>query len=130
VIMFGGADPSIEGLVPTDILITENRLYKPLEWRDEPWTVKNLLELKNARHVFIQGNTLEYNWAAAQQGFAVVLTPVNQDGKSPWSVVEDVSFFNNTVRHVSGGVQIRGRRHTDRNARDIRITNNRFSLTG
>ncbi len=49
-IMFGGADPAIPGLVPSDIEIRRNHLFKPLSWRPgDPtfagvhWTVKNLL---------------------------------------------------------------------------------------
>ncbi|MGH8638037.1 MAG: hypothetical protein ACREUZ_12960, partial [Burkholderiales bacterium] len=32
-ILFGGADPSITNLVPSDIVIRRNHLYKPLSWR-------------------------------------------------------------------------------------------------
>ncbi len=32
-IMFGGADPRIPGLVPSDIEIRGNHLFKPLTWR-------------------------------------------------------------------------------------------------
>ena len=31
--MFGGADPAIEGLVPSDIDMRHNHLAKPLRWR-------------------------------------------------------------------------------------------------
>ena len=130
VVMFGGADPSIPGLVPSDIEIIGNRLTKPPEWRDGPWTIKNLLELKNARRVKILNNVLEYNWGAAQQGYALVLTPMNQDRNSPWSVVDTIEFRGNTVRHVAGGVQIRGRRDTERNAARITISENEFVIDG
>src|SRR5204863_3419138 len=62
-VMFGGADPKISQLVPSDIEIRHNDFFKPLSWKpDDPgfggyhWTVKNLLELKNSRRVLIQGN--------------------------------------------------------------------------
>src|SRR5690606_23447694 len=62
-IMFGGATPRIEGLVPADIVIRGNHFHKPLRWRigdpsyeGIPWSVKNLFELKNARRVVIDGN--------------------------------------------------------------------------
>ena len=32
-ILFGGSDPAITGLVPADITISRNHLYKPLAWR-------------------------------------------------------------------------------------------------
>lgn len=108
-IMFGGGDPSIPGLVPSDIEIRHNHLFKPLRWRRGapdfvgiPWTVKNLLELKNGQRVLIEGNALENVWPESQGGAAVVLTPRN-GGAAPWSVVQDVMFRNNIVRNAVGG---------------------------
>ena len=83
-IMFGGADPAVDGLIPANIRIEGNHLRKPASWKvSDPsyagthWIVKNLLELKNARQVFIDNNILEDNWADAQAGYAVVITPRN-----------------------------------------------------
>ena len=36
------------------------------------WVVKNLLELKNAERVQIEGNVLENVWKAGQAGYAIV----------------------------------------------------------
>ena len=137
-VMFGGADPSIDGLVPSDIVITGNHFAKPLAWRSATpggkpaWTVKNLFELKNARRVLVEGNLLEHNWTAAQNGFAVLLTVRNQDGGAPWSVVEDVTFARNVVRHVGAGVNILGRDdiHSSQQTRRIAIVGNLFDDVG
>ena len=107
-IMFGGADPAISNLVPADITIRDNLIAKPVSWRAESWQVKNLLELKNARRVTIQSNTIENNWGAAQSGFAVLFTVRNQDGNCPWCQVEQVGFTGNTLRHVAAGIEILG----------------------
>jgi hypothetical protein len=109
-ILFGGADPAIRDLVPSDITIRRNHLTKPLAWREDgsPWTVKNLLELKNARRVLIEYNLIEHNWQSAQPGFAILFTPMNQDGNAPWTVVSDVTFRYNLVRHVAAGINILG----------------------
>ena len=114
-IMFGGADPKAPALSPADIEIRKNHLFKPLSWKaDDPsfagtqWTVKNLLELKNAQRVLIDGNLLENNWPQAQTGVAVLFTPRNQDGTAPFSAVRDVTFTNNRVRNVSGGIAMKG----------------------
>ncbi len=77
--MFGGADPSIPNLVPSDIEIRGNYLRKPLAWRQTPLRVKNLLELKNARRVVIDGNLLENCWEDGQRGGAVVFTLPHPD---------------------------------------------------
>lgn len=92
------------------------------------WTVKNLLELKNAQRVTIEGNVFEYNWAAAQQGQAILFTVRNQSNTAPWSVVRDVTFANNTVRHVAAGMFILGRddRYPSQQTRNIIIRNNLF----
>jgi hypothetical protein len=138
-IMFGGADPTIPNLVPSDIQIRSNHLTKPLTWKigspqylGVPWTVKNLLELKSARRVLIDGNTIEYNWTQAQTGIAILFTVRNQDGRAPWSVVEDVTFTNNLIQHVGGAVTILGRDdiNTSQQTNRIRLANNVFLDVG
>ena len=138
-VMFGGADPSIRDLVPSDIEIVQNHFAKPMTWRQgdpayagTPWTIKNLLELKNARRVRVEGNLLENSWAQAQIGFAVVFTVRNQDGRAPWSVVEDVTFANNVVRGAASGINIIGRDNNNPSqpTRRIVIRNNLFGDVG
>lgn len=107
-VMFGGADPSIPNLVPSDIEIRRNHFLKPTAWR-EVWIVKNLFELKSARRVTIDGNLFENNWAHAQAGFAILFTVRNQDGNAPWSVITDVQFTNNILRHTGSAINILGR---------------------
>ena len=114
-VMFGGADPTIPNLVPSDIEIRRNHFFKPLPWKaDEPdyagipWRVKNLFELKNARRVLVDGNVFEQNWVHAQNGFAILFTVRNQDGRGPWAVVEDVTFTNNVVRRSANGINVLG----------------------
>ena len=132
-VMFGGATGGLaaQGLIPSDIVIRRNHFRKPLEWRGR-WTVKNLLELKNARRVVIDGNIFDGCWADAQAGYAILFTPrPNDSGAS--AVVEDVAFTNNTVRNVAGGVHIAGRDSlfSDPNSprgRRIKITNNLFDM--
>jgi hypothetical protein len=72
------------------------------------WEVKNLLELKNARHVTIEFNLFENNWVNAQKGYAILFTPRNQGGTCPWCVVEDVTFRFNEVRNVAGAISVLG----------------------
>ena len=105
-IIFGGGDPSIAKLVPSDIQICGNHLKKDLAWKGGGWNVKNLFELKNVRRVLVAGNVMENNWADAQVGFAVVLSPRNQDGTAPWSTVEDLTFAYNIIRRSSDGLNL------------------------
>jgi len=107
-VIFGGGDPAITNLVPSDIEIRGNHMFKPVSWRTAAWTVKNLFELKNAQRVLIDGNIFEHNWPAAQNGYSILFTVRNQDGTAPWSVVQDVTFTHNIVRHVAAGINILG----------------------
>jgi hypothetical protein len=134
-ILFGGADPAILNLVPSDIEIRRNYLFKPLSWQVGSasyagihWSVKNLLELKNAQRVLIDGNLLENNWGDAQNGYGVLFTVRNQDGTAPWSNVSDVTFTNNIVRHSGGGVNMMGADylHPSQPTQRILIQNNLF----
>lgn len=125
-ILFGGADPSIPNLVPSDIVIRRNVFTKPLEWRNERWQVKNAFELKNARRVLVEGNVFENVWQAAQTGYAVLLSVRNQDGKGPWSVVEDVTFQYNIIRHAGAAIKILGHddNHPSQQTKRLRISHN------
>src|SRR6185369_8384096 len=114
-LMFGGADPSIPNLVPSDITIQRNYFFKPLRWKvGDPsyagrnWTIKNLLETKNARRVLIDGNVFENVWHDAQVGFAILLKSNNQDNTAPWSVTEDLTFSNNVIKGAENGLNILG----------------------
>ena len=136
-VMFGGADPSVRGLVPSDIEVRGNHFAKPLAWKtaagdSASWSVKNLFELKNARRVVVEGNLFENNWVQSQSGFAILLTVRNQDGKAPWSVVEDVTFAHNVVRNSASGVSILGRddNFPSKQTRRIRIEHNLFEGIG
>jgi hypothetical protein len=65
--------------------------------------------LKNARRLLIDGNIFEYNWVTPGYGYAVAFTIRNENGNSPWAVIEDVTFTNNIVRHSPNGVRLLGR---------------------
>ena len=123
VVMFGGADPSIPGLVPSDIEMRRNHLHKPKAWLGRA-AIKGTFELKNARRVVIEGNWIESEILTT----AVVLTVRNQNGKAPWSTLEDIEFRNNVVRHADTGVNLLGidNDHSSQIAKRIRIANNLF----
>jgi hypothetical protein len=130
-ILFGGEDPKIANLVPSDIEIRHNYFFKPTAWRTSSnphWSAKNLLELKNAQRVIIDGNVFENSWADAQDGYAILFTVRNQDNTAPWSVVQDVQFTNNIVRHAGGGIQLLGTDYTypSQPEQRINISNNLF----
>jgi len=108
----GGADRA-----PEDIEVRRN-FFKPMTWmrgqagyiggRDgNPFIVKNHFELKNAVRVLFEGNVLENSWGGfTQAGFAILLTPKNQNHHCPLCVVHDVTIRYNTIAHAGNGFQI------------------------
>jgi hypothetical protein len=135
-VLFGGAKPTITNLIPSDITIKNNHMFKPLSWRSgDPsfagtaWTVKNLLELKNARRVKIEDNLMENTWPHAQVGWAVIFNAFHDGG---WEVIDDVQFVRNTVRNSTNGINLRGLDDGDTALRmhRIKIVDNRFEGLG
>ncbi len=136
-IMFGGADPKIPNLVPSDIEIRGNYVFKPLSWKqDDPsyagkhWTVKNLFELKNARRVVIDHNIFENNWVDAQAGSAILFTVRNDGGTAPWATIEDVTFTNNILKNSPSALNLLGKDNLKPSQRAQRITISNNFFTG
>ncbi|HJR08139.1 MAG TPA: hypothetical protein VJ842_12835 [Pyrinomonadaceae bacterium] len=145
-LIFGGAAPSLPDLVPSDIEIKRNYFFKPLSWREgdpsyagQHWAVKNILELKNAQRVVIEGNVFENCWADAQAGFAILFTARPNDS-GPAAVVQDVQFINNIFKNSSEGVNLLSMDNIDcppdtpycwgRRLRRVVIANNLFQGIG
>lgn len=104
-VLIGGADSYLK-LVPSDVLVKDNYLNKPVKWRDEGWLVKNLFELKNARRVKVFNNLMTNNWGGGQNGTAILFTVRADNGKE--SIIEDVEFTGNIVRSSAGAVNVLG----------------------
>jgi hypothetical protein len=104
---WGGGDPLIQGLIPSDIEIRRNHFFKPTSWKGK-WMVKNLLEIKNAQRVLIEGNIFENNWQDGQGGSAIVLKSVNQGGGCPWCVAKDITFRYNLIKNTGSGFALTG----------------------
>ncbi len=123
IVLFGGADPSTPNLVPSDIEIRRNHLFRPADWAGKV-TIKGNFELKNARRVVVDANVID----SAIRQTAFVLTVRNQEGKAPWSTLEDIEITNNIVNHASTGVNLLGSDtyHPSATANRIRIANNLF----
>ena len=118
-ILFGGAAAT---LAPADIEIRRNHLFKPLIWmkgqpgyiggtNGNPFSVKNLFELKNGQRVLFEANILENTWGGfSQSGFGVLLTPKNQTNGvtniCPLCQVTDITIRYTTISHVAAGFQI------------------------
>ena len=132
-ILFGGTPATA---TPADIEIRGNHLFKPMIWKQgepgfvagasgRPFIVKNLFELKNAQRVLFEGNILENSWGGfSQNGYAILLSPKNQENRCPICTVTDVTIRYNRIENVgavfslinvrsdAGGESIAGERYS------------------
>jgi hypothetical protein len=114
-IMFGGSAATI---VPADIEIRRNHLFRPMLWKEgepgytptasgKPYIVKNNFELKSAIRLLFEANLLENTWGGfSQTGFSILLTPKNQANGCPVCRVNDITIRFNRIRNVAGVLQI------------------------
>lgn len=114
-ILYGGSGATVN---PTDLEIRRNHLFKPMIWKEgepgyapspsgNPVIVKNIFELKNAQRVLFEANLLQNSWGGfSQTGFAILLSPKNQNNHCPKCQVTDVTIRYNRIRNVGGGFQI------------------------
>jgi hypothetical protein len=107
-ILFGGVQTN--SVTPADIEISKNHMFKPLTWMPGqpgfvgrpnsdttkckktpgycPFVVKNLIELKNAQRVLLEGNILEHSWGGFTQHGDVF-------------IVNGLNPADNTLSHIS-----------------------------
>lgn len=112
-ILIGGSDPLIVGLVPGQaggITIQKNTVAKSDEWKPGTgWNLKNLIELKNAKNVLIEGNVFAHSRRDAQSGWGLLYTVRNQDGKCTWCTIKDVETRYNIISDTDGaGIAVDG----------------------
>lgn len=106
-IFFGGQDPAITNLIPSDITITNNHIKKLLTWcpfdasyAGTTYAVKNLMESKNSRRVLVEKNLFENMWQGAQS-YAINIKSANQDGTAAWCNTRDFTVRYNKFANVS-----------------------------
>lgn len=75
-LMIGGDTDRMPGGPVRGVIIRNCFFTKPIDtWRPIGIPVKTLLELKDGVEVIVEGCTLTNCWRAAQDGYAIVLTP-------------------------------------------------------
>jgi hypothetical protein len=108
-IMFGGGDPLVANVTPSDITIRRNHLFKPTSWSGGRWTVKAAFELKHAERVLFEGNVIENHWADAQTGFAILFQTVSQDSRAPWTRIRDITVRRSLILNSRSGINLLSR---------------------
>lgn len=109
-IMFGGAKNTAECMVPSDIEIRGNHLYKNPTWArlkyPDNWAVKNLFEIKTARRVLLEGNVFENCWAEGQVGYAMVIKSSSPEQGRAWDTTCDITIRLNRIVNSLNGIGI------------------------
>lgn len=122
-ILLGGMDSSSAERMPSDVTIRGNTITKNPAWQALAIGVKNTLEIKAGRRVTIEKNDISQSWGGhGQDGYAVMLTVRNQDGRAPWSTIEDVEIANNTVHHAAAAINVLGRDNNHPSGTLTRVT--------
>jgi hypothetical protein len=142
-ILFGGSAATI---VPADIEIRRNHLFRPMLWRQgapgytptasgHPYIVKNHFELKNATRVLFEANLLENSWGGfSQNGSAILLTPRNQYARRtgaflcPLCQVTDVTIRYVYISHAGAGIQMATARDTPDGPGQPALAGTRWSI--
>lgn len=119
-ILFGGGSSYLK-LTPTDCLVRDNHLNKPLEWRSDDWVVKNLFEIKDGIRIKVENNLMTNNWANGQDATAVLFS--TRDSGHP-VIIKDVVFVNNVIRGSGNGISVYGLE--GRGGHNLTIRNNIF----
>jgi hypothetical protein len=100
-VMFGGADPQISGMLPSDIEFRQNFVFKPLSWKGR-WTIKNSFELKMGIRVLVEGNVFENTWIDGQADM-IALKSANT-ANAPWTETRDVTIRYNILKNAPNGI--------------------------
>jgi hypothetical protein len=106
-VMFGGSDPAITGLLPSDIEIRGNLFARPGTWKSR-WLVKNSLEFKAAQRVLVEGNVFDGVWSDGQSGAHWVIKSANQNGRCGWCVTQHVTLRYNLLTNAGSGIVVAG----------------------
>ncbi|HEX9962691.1 MAG TPA: hypothetical protein VGB00_17295 [Pyrinomonadaceae bacterium] len=120
-VLFGGAGSAL-GLIPSDCVVRDNWMNKPLNWREEGWDVKNLFEIKNGRRIRVENNLMTNNWGSAQDGTAIVIKSTEDSGAG--ATAADIVFANNIVRGSGNALSVNG--SEEKGGHRLTVRNNIF----
>ncbi|MCB1023513.1 MAG: hypothetical protein KDB79_03930 [Acidobacteria bacterium] len=103
-VLFGGGGSPLK-LIPSNCIVRNNHINKPIEWKAQDWVVKNIFEIKNGRNIKVDSNLMTNNWAKGQVGTAIVFT-TRADNDNV--VIENIEFTNNIVRGSGNALNVYG----------------------
>ena len=123
-ILFGGASSPLK-LIPSNCIVRDNHMNKPLKWLGTEWVVKNMFEIKSGSNIKVQNNLMTHNWTMGQTGTAVLFT-TRKDNDNV--VIENIEFSGNIVRGSGNALNIYG--SEGNGGKNLVIRNNLFDDIG
>jgi hypothetical protein len=106
---FGGADAANEASIPDGIVVQKCTLSKNPAWYAKGAQIKTSMELKCAKNVLFEDCIFEYaGISGGSTGYLMLLNVRNQDGKAPFSTVQNIKFVRCYGRHAGGVVNFLG----------------------
>lgn len=133
-ILFGGADPPVYGVSPSDIEIRYNHIPKTDFIRTlVGGTAKNLVEIKHARRFLLEGNYIEHSWPAGQDGYGLIFQSLTDHPENaPWTESSDIVVRNNIIddTQVALSMSAHGWNASGVAMHDIAIVNNLWTNVG
>ncbi len=100
------------GILPRDITITKNYLYKLPSWNPSDPSYdgiarssKDFIESKYGQRWNISANIMVNSWNNGQS-YAFNFNSTDQDGFCPWCISSDISMTNNIIKNIAGDLTI------------------------
>jgi len=118
----GAKDSNLIDLIPSDVVFSQNILTKSLTWRQPitdlagkvgHWGISGAINLESAQRILMTQNLIENYWIqdAEYNVSMIFFNPSSyNDGTAGsdhyWNRVQDVTFYNNVIRHGPSAMAI------------------------
>ena len=136
-LMIGGAPLPSAAMQPSDWLIEDVILHKPLRWQQDGANrqVKNLLEFKQGRNITARRILAVNNWKAGQDGTGLLIHYTTTGRCPECAGLENVLVEDLAMLNVGGGVSLQGYSYSsasrnDRKLRGVTLRNAYIQSTG
>ncbi len=136
-----GVAKVVWGILPADITITRNFIYKPPSWNPNDPSYdginrpsKNFIEDKYGLRWLVRGNAMVNSWSNGQS-YAFNINVSDQDGDCPWCTSSDVTVQSNIMKNIAGAFLFIPSQTYSSTAcpgmlRRVALTNNLFFVSG
>lgn len=124
-LIIGGAPIASAGMLPSDWLIEDVIVHKPLRWQQDGRNrqVKNLLEFKYGRNLTVRRVLAVNTWRAAQDGTGLLLNATTNGRCPQCGNLENVLAEDLVMLNTNGGISFQGFSYDSRSFSDMQLRN-------